>query len=130
MNKHTLFEIDLFDPEHSLLALLEMRDIEFEKAPASRNSVVAMDETIIIVSNDSEENTIENLSLAFTQWITAKRHRKLQVQLLDGSILSIHEHDIEGVAKILKTALKITAFDPEYNTQILNSQKDPSLKQP
>ena len=124
MNKRTLFEIVLFDPENSLLAVLEMRDIEFEIAPATRSFVVAMDETIRIVSSDSEENTIENLSLAFTEWITAKRHRKLQVQLVDGSILYIHEHDSEAVANVLKTALKVTAFDPEYNNQILHSPND------
>jgi len=62
--------------------------------------------------------------LIFMEWLKAKRYRKLQAQLVDGSIVYIDEYDIEGVTNILKSALKVTAFDPEYNNRILNKQVD------
>jgi len=126
MNKNTLFELALFDPENTLIALFEKRDIEFRKVPVTRKFVVAMDETIEVVSNDNSEILIENLVLIFMEWLKEKRSRKLQAQLVDGSIVYIDEYDIEGVTNILKSSLKVTAFDPEYNNRILNKQKDHS----
>lgn len=126
MNKDTLLELTLFDPENTLIALLEKRDIEFRKVPAKRKFVVAMDETIEVVSNDNNEILIENLVLIFMEWLKEKQYRKLQVQLVDGSTVFFDEHDIEGATKILKSSLKLTAFDPEYNNRILNKQKAPS----
>ncbi len=124
MNKKTLFELALFDPENTLIALLEKWDIEFRKVPVTRKFVVAMDETIEVISNENRECLVENLVLLFMEWLKEKRYRKLQAQLIDGSTVFIDEHDIEGATNILKTALKVTAFDPEYNNQILNKQKD------
>jgi len=126
MNKNTLFELALFDPENTLIALLEKGDIEFRKVPVTRKFVVAMDETIEVASNDNSEILIENLVLIFMEWLKEKRYRKLQAQLVDGSIVYIDESDIEGVTNILKSSLKVTAFDPEYNNRILNKQKDHS----
>jgi len=100
--------------------LLEKRDIEFRKVAVTQKFVVAMDETIEVVSNDSTDTLIENLVLIFMEWLKDNRYRKLQAQLVDGSIVYIDEYDIEGVTNILKSVLKITAFDPEYNNRILN----------
>jgi len=120
MNKNTLFEIALFDPENTLITLFEKRYIEFRKVPVTRKFVVAMDETIEIVSNDNSKVMIENLVLIFMDWLKEKQYRKLQALLVDGSILYIDEYDVEGAINILKSSLKITAFDPEYNNRILN----------
>ena len=120
MNKNTLFEIVLFDPDKTLISLLEKRDIEFRKVEVTRKFVVAMDETIEVVSKGNTERLIENLVLIFMEWLKNKRHRKLQAQLKDGSIVYIDEYDIEGATNILKNLLKITAFDPEYNNRILS----------
>ncbi|WP_432473523.1 hypothetical protein [Amphritea sp. HPY] len=120
MNKSTLFELTLFDPENTLIALLEKRGIEFRKVPVTRKFVVAMDETVEVVSSDNSEALIENLVSVFIEWLEEKRYRKLQVQLVDGSIVYIDECDIEGVTSILKNSLKVSAFDPEYNNRILN----------
>lgn len=120
MNENTLFELTLFDPENTLIALFKKRDIEFRKVPVTQKFVVAMDETIEVVSNDNSEILIERLVLIFMEWLKEKRYRKLQAQLVDGSILYIDDYDIEGVTNIIKSSLKITAFDPEYNNRILN----------
>ncbi|WP_290698665.1 hypothetical protein [Amphritea sp.] len=122
MNKNTLFELTLFDPENTLIALFEKRHIEYRKVPATRQFVVAMDETVEVVSTDSSEILIANLVSVFLEWLKEKPYRKLQVQLVDGSTVYIDENDIEGTAKILKIALKVTAFDPEYNNRILNKE--------
>ena len=119
MNKKTLFEIALFDPENTLIALFEKRDIEFRKVPRTQKFVVAMDETIEVVSSDNHEILIENLVLIFIEWLTKKPHRKLQAQLVDTSIVYIDQRDSEGITHILKNLLKVTAFDPEYNNRIL-----------
>jgi len=120
MNKNTFFELALFDPDNTVIALLDKHNIEFRKIPVTRKFVVAMDETIEVVSHDNSEVLIENLVLLFMEWLKEKQYRKLQVQLVDGSIVYIEEYDIEGVTNILKNSLKITAFDPEYNIRILN----------
>jgi len=120
MNKNTLFELALFDPENTLIALFEKQDIEFRKVPVTRKFVVAMDETIEVVSNDNSEILIENIVSILMEWLKEKRYRKLQAQLVDGSIVCIDEYDIEGVTNIIKSSLKVTAFDPEYNNRILN----------
>jgi hypothetical protein len=120
MNENTLFELTLFDPENSLIALFEKRDIAFRKVAETQKFVVAMDETIEVVSSDSDDILIENLVLIFVEWLKEKQNRKLQVMLVDGSIIYIDEYDVEGVSKILKNSMKITAFDPEYNNRILN----------
>ncbi len=120
MNKHTLFEIALFDPENTLITLFEKRGIEFRKVPVTQKFVVASDETIEVVSNDNDQILIESLVLIFMEWLKQKPYRKLQAQLVDGSIVYIEEYDIEGVTHILKNLLKVTAFDPEYNNKILN----------
>ena len=122
MNKNTLFELALFDPENTLIALLEKRNIEFRKVAVTRKFVVAMDETIEVVSNGNSEILIDNLVLIFMEWLKEKQYRKLQVQLVDGSIVYIDEQDIGGVTNILKSSFKITVFDPEYNNRILNKQ--------
>ncbi len=119
MNKNSLFELALFDPENTLITLLKLRDIGFRKVPVTRKFVVAMDESIEIVKNDSETQ-IESLVLIFMEWLKENQSRKLQAQLIDGSIVYIDEHDIEGVTNILKNSLKVTAFDPEYNNRILS----------
>ncbi len=124
MNKNTLLELTLFDPENTIIALFEKRDVEFRKVPLTRKFVVAMDETIEVVCNDNNEILIENLALIFMEWLKEKQYRKLQAQLVDGSIVYIDEYDIEVVTNILKSSLKVTAFDPEYNNQILHKQKD------
>jgi len=123
MNQNTLFELVLFDPENTLVSLLEKRDIEYEKLSVTRNFVVAMDETIVVLANDDRECVIENLVSVFIEWLSLKQFRKLQAQLLDGSIVYIQEFDTEEHRNILKNALKITAFDPEYNNQILNKPR-------
>jgi len=120
MNKNTLFELTLFDPENTLIALLEKRGIDFRKVPVTRKFVVAMDETVEVVSSDNSESLIEHLVLIFIEWLKQKPYRKMQVQLVDGSILYIDESDIEGATHILKSSLKVSAFDPEYNNRILN----------
>lgn len=120
MNKSTLFELVFFDPENTLIALFEKRDIELRKVPVTRKFLVAMDETVEVVSNGNSEILIENLALIFIEWLKDKRYRKLQAQLLDGSIVYIDEYDIEAVTNILKNSLKVSAFDPEYNNRILN----------
>lgn len=120
MNENTLLELTLFDPENSLIALFQRQDVEFLKVPATRKFVVAMDQTIEVVSKDNNEALIENLVLIFIEWLKKKRYRKLQAQLVDGSVVYINEYDIEGVTSILKSSLKVTAFDPEYNNRILN----------
>ncbi len=126
MSKNKLFELSLFDPENTLVSLLEKRGIEFEKVPVTRKFAVAMDETIEVFGNDNSDNTIKNLASIFIEWLKSKPYRKLQAQLVDGSIVYIHEYDVEETINILKTSLKITAFDPEYNNQILSKPKDHS----
>ena len=125
MNKNSLFELALFDPENTLITLLKLRDIGFRKVPVTRKFVVAMDESIEIVKNDSETQ-IESLVLIFMEWLKENQSRKLQAQLIDGSIVYIDEYNIENATNIVKSALKITAFDPEYNNRILNRNKDHS----
>ena len=120
MNKNTLFEIVLFDPENTLLALLEKQDINFKKVGKSQNFLVATDETIEIVSKENNEILIENLVLIFMMWLNKKPHRKLQAQLVDGSILYIDKYDSKGNTDILNRLLKVNAFDPEYNNRIIN----------
>ncbi|GGK71741.1 hypothetical protein [Amphritea balenae] len=124
MNKSTLFELTLFDPENSLIKLLEQRDIEYRTLPVTRKFVVATDVTVEVLSVDNTdaqiEEMIENLALIFIEWLKGKPNRKLQVQSVDGSILYVDEGDRDAVANIVKNALKISAFDPEYNTRILN----------
>lgn len=120
MNKNTLFEIVLFDPENTLIALFKKRGIEFRKVPITQKFVVATDETIEVINNDDSEILIENLVLLFIEWLKEKPFRKLQAQLVDGSIVYIEEYDIEGITNILKSLMKVTAFDPEYNNKILN----------
>ncbi len=120
MNKSTLFELALFDPDNTLISLLEKRDIEFQKVPTTQKFVVAMDETIKVDSQGNNDALIENLVLIFLVWLKENPSRKLQVQLVDGSIVYIDENDINGVSNILKSAMKVTAFDPEYNNRILN----------
>ncbi|BBB25948.1 hypothetical protein [Amphritea japonica] len=122
MNENTLFELTLFDPENTLVAGLNKRGIAFRKVPVTRQFVVAMDETVEIISTDSPETLIENLVSVFIAWLKGKRNRKLQVQLVDGSTVYIDENDIEGATCILTNSLKVTAFDPEYNNRILNSE--------
>jgi len=120
MNENTLFELALFDPDHTLIALLKRRDIEFRKIPVIHKFVVAMDETIEVVSNENNDVLIENLTLIFVQWLNENQYRKLQALLVDGSTVYIDEDDIKGVANILKSSMKVAAFDPEYNNRILN----------
>ena len=120
MNENTLFELALFDPENTLIALLEKRDIEYRKVPATRKFVLAMDETVDVVSTDNNEILIENLVSIFMGWLKEKSYRKMQVQLVDGSTVFIDVNDLEGTTNMLKKSLKVTAFDPEYNNRILN----------
>ncbi len=120
MNKKTLFELALFDPDNTLITLFEERGIEFRKVPITRKFVVAMDETIEVISNDNSEVLIQNIVFIFIKWLKEKRYRKLQAQLIDGSIVYIDEYDIENITNIVKNSLKVTAFDPEYNNRILN----------
>ena len=120
MNKSTLLELTLFDPDNTLIALLEQRDIAFRKLPVTRKFVVAMDQTVKILSQADTEALIGNLALIFIEWLQQKRYRKVQVQLVDGSTLYIDEYDVDVVCSILKNSLKVSAFDPEYNNRILN----------
>ena len=123
MHKKILFELALFDPDNTLITLLEKQHIEFQKVPITRKFVVAMDESIEIISNDNIETLIENLVIIFMAWLKEKPYRKLQTQLVDGSIVYIDKYDIESATNIVKNALKVTAFDPEYNNRILNKNK-------
>ena len=120
MNDNTLFELTLFDPENTLIALFEKREIEYRKIPATRKYVVAMDEAVEVVSTDNREILIENLVSVFVAWLTENRYRKLQVQLVDGSTVYIDKKDTQGAINILDQSLKVTAFDPEYNNRILS----------
>lgn len=124
MNKSTLFELTLFDPENSLIKLLEQRDIEYRTLPVTRTFVVATDATVEVLGGDNSdaqiEEMIENLALIFIEWLKGKRNRKLQVQLVDGSTVYVDEQDSEAAIGIVKNALKISAFDPEYNVRIIN----------
>ncbi|MCI2282935.1 hypothetical protein L3081_05440 [Colwellia sp. MSW7] len=120
MNENTLFELTLFDPENTLISRLEKQNIEFTKVPVTRKFVVAMDETIKIISSDNNESLIDNLVLIFMDWLKENSNRRLQVMLVDATIVIIDNNDIEGIASILQRSLKITAFDPEYNNRILN----------
>jgi hypothetical protein len=120
MNENTLFELTLFDPENTLVALFERQEITFRKLPVTRKYVVAMDETIEVACNDDSETLIKNLALIFIEWLEEKQYRKLQALLVDGSIVYIDENDFDSVTSILKSSLKVTAFDPEYNNRILN----------
>jgi len=126
MHKNTLFELVLFDPDDTLITLLEKRGIEFREVPITRKFVVAMDKSIEVFSNENNETLIESLILIFIEWLKEKPYRKLQTQLVDGSIVYIDEYNIENATNIVKSALKITAFDPEYNNRILNRNKDHS----
>lgn len=120
MNKNILFELALFDPEGTLIALLAKQNIVFRKLAVTRKFVVAMDETIEIANSGNSEALIETLVLIFMTWLEEKRYRKLQALLVDGSTVIIEKNDIEGASSILQSSLKITAFDPEYNNRILN----------
>ena len=120
MNENTLFELTLFDPENTLIALLKKRDIEFRKVPVTRQFVVAMDETVEVVRTDTPEILIESLVSVFIEWLKEKQYRKMQVQLVDGSTVYIDENAIEAATYILNNSLKVSAFDPEYNNRILN----------
>lgn len=120
MNDNILFELTLFDPENTLIALLKKRDIEFRKVPEPRQFVVAMDETVEVVRADTPEILIESLVSVFIEWLKEKQYRKLQVQLVDGSTVYIDENDTRGAINILNQSLKVSAFDPEYNNRILN----------
>ncbi|WP_293269110.1 hypothetical protein [Neptunomonas sp.] len=121
MNKNILFEIALFDPDNTLTLMLQQRDVEFRKVAITQKFVVALDETIEVISNDNNEPLIEKLVSIFIEWLKEKPYRKLQAQLVDGSIVYIDECDIEGTARLLKSTMKVTAFDQEYNNRILNS---------
>lgn len=118
MNENTLFEITLFDPENTLIALLNKQKIAFRKQPITRKFVVAMDETIEIVSSDNSDALIDILVLIFMEWLEENSYRKLQALLIDGSTVYIEKNDNIGAASILQNSLKITAFDPEYNNRI------------
>ena len=120
MKENTLFELTLFDPDHTLIAKLESRKIVYKKVPATRKFVVALDETIKIISNDNNVALMKSLVLIFEEWLEENQYRKLQVQLHDGSIKYVSDYDSEGAIDILKNAVKISAFDPEYNNRILN----------
>ena len=122
MSDNTLFELTLFDPENSLISLLESRDIKIRKLPVTRKFVVALDETIEIVGSDDNEALNRNLASIFIEWLKNKKYRKIQGQLKDSSIVYISDNNIEEIKKILKIVLKITAFDPEYNNQIINKR--------
>lgn len=126
MNKNTLFELTLFDPANTLINLIEKQNIEYTKIPKTQKFVMATDETIEIVNQGSSEKLIENIGLIFIEWLNEKQCRKVQVQLVNGSIVYIEEYEIKGVINILKHSLKVTAFDPEYNNQILNKKNNRS----
>lgn len=120
MNKNTLFEIILFDPENTLITLLEKQNIEFRKLTTSHKFLVATDKTISIVSKENNEVLIKSLVLIFMEWLKMNQDRKLQAQLIDGTIVYIVEHNIEANTNILNNLLKVNAFDPEYNNRIRN----------
>ena len=117
-----LFELVLFDPENTLISLLESGNIEFKKIALVHKSKVAKDETIEIFSNDDNEALIPYLALLFNEWNDAKQFRKMHAQLNDGSIVYIHDCNIEEINETLMSTLKITAFDPEYNNVILKNR--------
>lgn len=120
MTKNTLFELTLFDPDNTLIALLKEQNIAFQKVPSTQKFLVATDETVELINQKNNEALIESLVLIFVTWLTDKPFRKLQVQLVDGSTVYLNEHNNERVAKILKNTLKVSAFDPEYNNKIRN----------
>lgn len=120
MNKSTLFEIVLFDPENTLITLLEKQDIKFQKVASLQKFVVATDETIKIIKQEDCKILIESLVLIFMEWLNEKQFRKLQAQLVDGSIVYIEKNDNEANTSILNNLLRVNAFDPEYNNRIQN----------
>lgn len=120
MNEKILFELALFDPDNTLMALLEKHNIEFRKVTKTQKFVVAMDETVKVFNKEHNEILVENLVLIFKEWLEGKRYRKLQALLVDGSTVYIDKGNNDNVANILNNSLKITAFDPEYNIHIQN----------
>lgn len=120
MTKNTLFELTLFDPDNTLIALLKEQNIAFRKVPNTQQFLVATDETIELINQKNTEALIESLVLIFVTWLKDKTFRKLQVQLVDGSTVYLNEYDDEKVVNLLKNTLKVSAFDPEYNNKIRN----------
>lgn len=120
MQENILFEITLFDPERTLINKLEKLGIAYRKVPVTQKFLVAMDETIFVIHNNNSASLIVKLVHIFQEWLNENQSRKLQVLLVDGSTVYIEANDSEGVINILQNSLKISAFDPEYNNQIIN----------
>jgi hypothetical protein len=120
MSENILFQLILFDPDNTLIALFNKQKIKFRRVPITQNFVVATDETVEVLSNANSDILIESISLIFTEWLKEKQYRKLQAQLVDGSIAYIDEFDVETASNIIRNSMKISAFDPEYNNRILN----------
>lgn len=120
MNESALFQLVLFDPENTLITMFNKQGINFRRVPVTQKFVVATDETVEVLSNANGNILVESISLIFAEWLKEKQYRKLQAQLVDGSIAYIDELDVEAASNIIRNSMKISAFDPEYNNRILN----------
>lgn len=119
MNKKIMLSIAVFDPEGSLVNLLNNRGVEFNYQAKNAQVKVAMDETLDVVGSINNEETISILASIFVEWLQDKQYRKMQVQMSDGSIVFLEGYDAEGAANILNDSIKVTAFDPEYNKLVI-----------
>lgn len=120
MTKGVLFKLALFDPDNTLITMLEKFQVEFQKLPVTQKFVVATDETIEINQSEDNKCLIDNIASILINWLNDKMDRKLQAQLIDGSIVYINNSKVEETKKILSNSIVITAFDPEYNNRIIN----------
>ncbi len=118
MSSNILLTIDVFDPEESLVALLDSGGFKFmyrDKNPAVK---IANDRTLDVVGAAGDSSQVYALSSLLVEWLAASAYRKIQVQMKDCSIVYLEAYSVEEVAKILPNAIKVTAFDPEYNNMI------------
>lgn len=123
MNKKTILTIDVFDPKETLATLFEKNGIEFkwlDKNPAFK---IAKDRSLELVGDLNVSAQMTSLASTLVAWLEANADRKIQAQMNDGSIIYLKGLSIEEVLGVLKSAIKVIAFDLEYNNSIGRANK-------
>jgi len=124
MNTNNVLTIDIFDPEETLVALLENGGVEFEYKAKNPAIKIARDRSINIRGNSRDLSHIAKLATVFVKWLEADSDRKIQAQLHDCTIIYLEGRSIEDITAILKNTLKLIVFDLEYNNAIIRNNND------